>query len=359
MIAFDHRLGQSARPLGVDRRIDDMSGHAERQIGVGAERNEVLRLQLGARGVDDGKLEMAVGPRPAVSGNMFDDRQHAAVEQPLRRRAAEPRDLGRRAAIGAVADDIMGAVHRDVEHRQAIDIDPDLAQIMGDEPRAEPDEAGRLLGSEAAASRRRRRTDRRARPAARAAGRARPPDRRGWGRRSPSASRISAVRARSCSREATLRLNRIAPQGRASRRKDFSSGERARPAQPQMKARVTEPPSPSIGGDEAGAARRLDLLADADRRLAAHAGGAHAIDGFLADLGEAEAEPLSAELRADIWSSPSASAGAPRPPSRRRRIARRNRHCRPERPRRGRLDRRGLLGSGGGRRGGRGLGRGG
>ncbi len=49
----------------------------------------------------------------------------------------------RRAAIGAITDDRVQAFRRGVEDRQAIGVDADLSQIVGDKPRAEP---GKPLG---------------------------------------------------------------------------------------------------------------------------------------------------------------------------------------------------------------------
>ena len=85
---------------------------------------------------------MAVDPGAAVPGNVLEDRQHAACEQPLAQRQAETRDPLRLDAIGAVADHRIGPGNRQVEHRKAIDGDAELGEIVGDQPGAEP---GRLL----------------------------------------------------------------------------------------------------------------------------------------------------------------------------------------------------------------------
>ena len=86
---------------------------------------------------------MAVDPGAAVTGDMLDDGQHAALEQPLADRSAEPRDAPRLGAICSVADHRVGAGHRKIEHRQAIDVMPRWSEIVGDQPRAE---TGRRLG---------------------------------------------------------------------------------------------------------------------------------------------------------------------------------------------------------------------
>ena len=140
----DHGLRQRARRIRVDRRVNDMRAHRHRQVGVGLERREVYGFEFGASRVDHWQFEMAVGARPAMAGYVFHHRRDAARHQPFRRRASDPRDARGIAAIGAIADDRMRTVGRRVEHRHAIHVDPRFAQIMCDQPRAEPGEPRRL-----------------------------------------------------------------------------------------------------------------------------------------------------------------------------------------------------------------------
>ena len=86
---------------------------------------------------------MAVDPGAAMAGNVLDDRQHAALEQPLAHRSGKLRDATRLGSVGPVADHRIRPGNRQVEHRQAIDRDAELFEIVGDQPRAEP---GRQLG---------------------------------------------------------------------------------------------------------------------------------------------------------------------------------------------------------------------
>ena len=74
----------------------------------------------------------------AVAGNVLHHRQHAARQQPLAGGATERGDAPGLVAIGAVADDLVGAGDGNVDHRQAVDGDAESRQIVGDEPRAEP-----------------------------------------------------------------------------------------------------------------------------------------------------------------------------------------------------------------------------
>jgi len=86
---------------------------------------EIHGLQFGAAGVDHGKLQMAVGAGAAVAGDVFHHRRDAARQQPL--------------GCGA-------ARRRRIQHRQAVDVDPDLAQIMRHQSRAQPCQSLDLFG---------------------------------------------------------------------------------------------------------------------------------------------------------------------------------------------------------------------
>ena len=83
------------------------------------------------------QLQVAVAARPAVAREVFHHRQDAAIQQPVDHRPPQ-RDHDRR--IGresAVADHVMAAGNRHIEHRQAVDIDADIGQIAGDQPGVE------------------------------------------------------------------------------------------------------------------------------------------------------------------------------------------------------------------------------
>ena len=176
---------------------------------------------------------MAVDHGAAVARQMLDHRRHAAGEQPVGEGAgassATRRRLGRE---GAAADRLGHAGRGDVEHRRAVDVDADLAQIVRDQPaRAAAPLRGRPRRSSAAS-----------RPMSRAAGRVRhcggrsritrPPS---WsirtGRRAVAApsARSSSVSARSWARSAQLRWNRMTPAGGSASSSSRSAGVERRP----------------------------------------------------------------------------------------------------------------------------------
>ena len=81
---------------------------------------------------------MAICGGPAVAGNVLQDRQDAALFQPLRDGAGDRRDLARFGSIGPVTDHRVGPGHRDVRQRQAIHRNPEVDQIGRDQPRTQP-----------------------------------------------------------------------------------------------------------------------------------------------------------------------------------------------------------------------------
>ncbi len=80
---------------------------------------------------------MAVDAGAAMAGYVLDDRQDGAVEQPRTHGAGEARDPFRIASIGPVADHRIRPRHREIQHRQAINGDPEPRQVVGDQPSAE------------------------------------------------------------------------------------------------------------------------------------------------------------------------------------------------------------------------------
>jgi len=129
----------------VDGRVDHVRGHRHRHVGKRLERREVHGLQLVQRGLDHWQVHVAVDPGPAVTRQVLDHRQDAAVHQALAGGAAQFGDLVRRDGIGPVADHVMGPGLGHVEHGQAVHGDPDGGEVMGHEPRAETRHVGPLL----------------------------------------------------------------------------------------------------------------------------------------------------------------------------------------------------------------------
>ena len=127
------------RALGIERRVDDMRGHRQRHVGEMPEGHEVAARSSSSREASTTGRSWWLSARgAAVAGNVLDHRQHAAGDQPLGGGAAEQRDRLRVSPVGAVADHVVGAGDRHVEHRHAIDVDADGAQIMRHQPGAEP-----------------------------------------------------------------------------------------------------------------------------------------------------------------------------------------------------------------------------
>ncbi len=98
-----------------------MRGHGDRHVGIGDEGGKIYRFEFGARRLDQRQLEMTVGPRTAMPWNMFDDGRDATREHSQSRGAPETRNSFGVATIGAIADDIMRAFRRRVEHGHAVD----------------------------------------------------------------------------------------------------------------------------------------------------------------------------------------------------------------------------------------------
>jgi hypothetical protein len=93
-----------------------------------------------------GQRQVAVGARAAVAGDVLDHRGHAALGEALAPGEAERRHRVRPARERAVADDVVAARLRHVEHRRAIDVDGERRQLVRDETRVEPAGGDRRLG---------------------------------------------------------------------------------------------------------------------------------------------------------------------------------------------------------------------
>ena len=76
---------------------------------------------------------VAVDLGAAVAGNVLHHRQHAAIHEARRVGPGQGHDLLDVQAVGAVADDIMGALLGHVENGQAIGGDADVHEILGHE----------------------------------------------------------------------------------------------------------------------------------------------------------------------------------------------------------------------------------
>ena len=73
---------------------------------------------------------VAVDFRAAVAGNMLHDREHAAIHEARRVGPRQGHDVFNVQAVGPVADDIMGACLRDIQHRKAIGGNSNFNQVL-------------------------------------------------------------------------------------------------------------------------------------------------------------------------------------------------------------------------------------
>ncbi len=84
------------------------------------------------------------GHGPAMSGNVLHHRQDAAVHQAFDQRTAQIDYGSRIARQRTIADDVVGALDRNVEYRRAIDIDAQIYKVVRNQPRVQ---IGRLMRS--------------------------------------------------------------------------------------------------------------------------------------------------------------------------------------------------------------------
>ena len=82
---------------------------------------------------------MTVDPSTPMAGDVLDNRQHAAFEQTVARRSSKFRDATGLVSISPVADYRIGSVNWDVEHRQAVDRDAQISEIVRNQSGSEPD----------------------------------------------------------------------------------------------------------------------------------------------------------------------------------------------------------------------------
>ena len=179
MISLDHLAGRRRRVVGIDRAVDDMRGHRHRQVGQRLERREIVppRARRAAyRRVGSSRCVSAKA-RPCPGMCFMTGSTPPAIRPSAAARPSAVDDRGI-LAIGAVADDVAGALDRHVEHRQAIGADAEAQQIEGMQPRHQP--GGAQAGLAVVAVERAERRPRRivaARSAGAGAARGRPPGR--------------------------------------------------------------------------------------------------------------------------------------------------------------------------------------
>ncbi len=106
---------------------------------------EVGGLQHVDADLHDRQIVVRIDHGAAVAGHVLHDRQHAAGLQPVRSRLPQGSDGLRIPAIGAIADHVMDAFHRHVQHGQAIDGNAEAGEIERVQARHQPGGAQTLL----------------------------------------------------------------------------------------------------------------------------------------------------------------------------------------------------------------------
>ena len=129
---------QRRRPIGIERRVEDVRGHERLHPGrAPPPRTAPARRRAGAREscVDHRQLEVRVGARVAVTGEVLAAADHA------RRRAGRARTPARARATAsgvvaerAVADHRVGGVRVHVEHRREVPADAERRQLLAERP---------------------------------------------------------------------------------------------------------------------------------------------------------------------------------------------------------------------------------
>ncbi len=125
--------------MRVEGRHHHVRGHDRRDAfrDGGAERHQLDRLEPRPFVLDDRQRVVRIDVRIAVSGKVFAARRDARALQPAYDRATETRHGARGGGQRAIADDGVGLVRMDVEHRRVVEVDPDGSQLRR-ERRGEP-----------------------------------------------------------------------------------------------------------------------------------------------------------------------------------------------------------------------------
>jgi hypothetical protein len=99
------------------------------RLDRGAERRELPRVEGLEVGVDRGQLEVRVGTRVAMTGEVLRARGDASALQAADERGDVPRDELRVSAEGPDADDRVLGVRVDVCDRSEVETDADFGEI--------------------------------------------------------------------------------------------------------------------------------------------------------------------------------------------------------------------------------------
>jgi len=125
---------QRGRHTGIERIVDDVSGHDGPHHGSdAAEGDELDGLEPIARVRDGRQSEMAVDRRVAMSGKVLGAREHTARLQAVDERAPHLPDANGVAAERPIADDGVLRIAVDVHHGGERQVDPHRQKLDPDD----------------------------------------------------------------------------------------------------------------------------------------------------------------------------------------------------------------------------------
>ena len=114
-----------------------MRRHRYGQVAQRAKGREVMRFQLGQRRIDHRRRKVAVRHRAPMAGDVLHHGQNAAGEQAFGYRAAKLDHGFGLFGVGPVADNVVRAGNRNVEHRRAGGVEAEFMEIVRHRLRAE------------------------------------------------------------------------------------------------------------------------------------------------------------------------------------------------------------------------------
>src|SRR5947209_12311511 len=106
----------------IDRGIDHVSGHSQRQIGKRPECSKIARLEGRTVGLDNGKTAMTVNGCAAVAWDMLEDRQNTPRSQARGHATGDGGNLLGGLTISAIADDIARPSRPNVGNGKAVHV---------------------------------------------------------------------------------------------------------------------------------------------------------------------------------------------------------------------------------------------
>ena len=115
--------------IRIPRGKANMPGHRHRRIGKRLERGDIA-FQFSRAGGDGRQFLVTVGHGAAMPRHVLDRADHARAGQPVQHRPANRRHTQRLAAIGAIADHIVGAGLANIEHGGVRASDADFGKVM-------------------------------------------------------------------------------------------------------------------------------------------------------------------------------------------------------------------------------------